>query len=259
MAEVNRLVDALALFLTGGASNRDPALSLGGAVSTTRVRGLGALIDGAGLIPGIRIDNAFPASGEGSAELKVDPAGSLIFTPPGASAGAAVAIAAGESKIVAGTDANKALRVFRESGLRFTGLMKIKLVFSLNGVFGQASLSNADRLAGRTTYRAILLHAPSRYPVAAIKLWLPPIACSQATFSLATETTLTSAIQSVANETTAPAGLTWSEPRTEATALRVPPVGAGRYMGLWIRRVVPGGATVTPRENVQLAMSYRGV
>ena len=58
MAEVNRLVDALGLFYTGGPTNTDPNASLGGARSSSRLRGLRGILEYP--IPAIRIDNVFP-------------------------------------------------------------------------------------------------------------------------------------------------------------------------------------------------------
>jgi len=80
VAEVERLVDGLGLFLSGGASNVNPDLSLGGVGSSARVYGLGAILSD--VIPAIRIDNVFPACGEGTAYLTVDPNGDIFFTPP---------------------------------------------------------------------------------------------------------------------------------------------------------------------------------
>ena len=50
-------------------------------------------------------------------------------------------------------------------------------------------------------------------------------------------------IQSIANDTTAPTGVTWSGAITSATGLTLATLGAGTTYGLWIHRQIPAGAT----------------
>lgn len=257
MPLVNRLVDGLQLFLTGGASNANPDLSLGGAASSVRVRGLGAIV--ANPIPSIRVDNVLPANGEGDATLSVDLSGDLVYTPPGGPPGAPVAVGEGESAIVAGSASNKALRVYREAGLGLPlgSLMRLKLVDVLNGVFGHKNVSSAQRVAGVTTYRALMLRAPA-LAVTDLRLWFPPVVGLQAVYSLAVEVPVSGSIQTIANETTAPTGRTWVTPTSEGGSVVVDSIDAAGRLGLWIRKVFPPGGTVSSRENVQLAMKFRG-
>lgn len=255
MAEVNRLVDALGLFLSGGASNLDPNASLGGVASSTRVRGHGAKVGDT--IPSIRIDNVFPACGEGDASLLIDAAGDLVFTPPGVVAGTPVTIADGESKILSGVDSNKAIRVFREAGLASVGLMDLKFVDAMNGVLAHGDVTDAQRAAGVTTYRALMLTAQGPFGVIDIRLWLPPVSGAQATYSMGTEVAVGSTIQIIADEFTAPAAVVFSSPTTEGAALVIPAISPGDFVGLWIRKTFPIG-TVAAQEDVQLAMKYLG-
>lgn len=254
--EVGKGADALGVFLTGGASNSNPDASLGGVMSGVRNRGLGPIF---GLkIPGLRIDNVYPASGEGDAYLYLSPDGEVIYVPPDGLEGEAVAINEGESKVVTGEDPDKAVRIFREAGLGFPPgkRMDAKLVTALNGALAHGNVSSAQRVAGVTTYRAIMLYGQGS--VSNIRLWLPPVAGAQATFALALENAVGGAIQTIASETTAPVGVSFSTPTTEAAALRVSSLSQGGAVGLWIRRVFPAAGAVDPRENVQLAMAFRG-
>lgn len=256
MSEANRLIDGLGLFLTGGASNTNPDDSLGGVRSSARVRGLGAIVSKA--IPALRIENVFPACGEGDAEIQINSDGDLVFYPPGdAVGGDPVTIAAGETKILAGADDDQAVRVSRVAGFDFSGLMQMKLVNAMNGVLGQSNVNDAARQAGSTTYRALMLHAPGLYGVIDIRLWMPPVPAAQAVYSLAVEDLVAGAIQTLADETTAPAGVAWVTPTTEGSALTIPGISPGASKGLWIRRVFPPGH-VAPREAVQMAMKFRG-
>ena len=255
MSEINVAVDALGLFLNGGASNRDPDLSLGGVASSTRIRGLGAIVDRP--IPAIRIDNVYPACGEGTATLAVDASGDLVFTPPGDSAGTPVSIVAGESKVLSGADTTKAIRVFRESGLAFPSNTTSTLTFvnALNGVMSMANVTNAQRLAGVTTYRSFMLFAQGAIGVGAFRLWTPSVGGSQAAYELGFEVPVGNAIQTIADELTAPAGVAFASHTTELGALTPPPIGSGVYMGVWLKRIFPVG-TVALKEDFQLAMKF---
>lgn len=248
--EADRGPDALAWFLTSNST------SLGGARSTVRARGLAALV--LTKVPALRIDNVHPACGEGDAVLKVTGEDTVSFTPPDGDEGDEVTIPEGQSKVVAGLDANKAIRVYREAGLPLSllGAMNLKLVMAMNGVIAQSNLTSAQRAAGRTTYRAVMLHAPAD-EVRNIKLWLPPVVGAQATYSIGTEVAVSHAIQTITDEATAPTGIVWASPTTEGAALSITKLAAGASLGLWIRRVFPPG-NVAAVETVQLACKFEG-
>lgn len=256
MTALGRGVDALGIFLTGGAANRDPAASLGGAPSATRALGLGRGAQAA--IPGLSLQHAFPANGEGAGTLAVGADAAVMWTPPGAAAGAAVAVAVGETRLVEGADPNRALRVAREAGLRWSGVATVNLVSSMNGALGQADLTSAQRAAGRTTYRAFALRAIGDARVAELRLWLPPVAGAQAAWSLAAERPVADAVQAIADEATAPAGLVFAAAPSQAQAIYIPFIDPGAWVGLWIRRAWPAAGTLAARELVDLTVAHMG-
>jgi len=235
--------DALQWFLTAA-----------GARTSVRIRGLGAIVTRN--IPSMRVDNVLPACGEGSASLVVDANDDLIFTPPDGDAGDPVTVPEGQSRVLQGLDPNKAIRVYREAGLPYTGIMEMSFVDIFNGAIAQGNLTSAQRAAGHTTYRSMMLFAPAD-EVRDIKLWVPTLA-SQASWSLGTETPVAGVIQTTANETIAPTGIVWSTPTTEGTALSIPLLAAGAQLGLWIRRVFPPAGIVAARELVQLSSKFQG-
>jgi hypothetical protein len=252
-------VDGLGLYLTGGSSNTDPDLSLGGVISSKEVRGLGPIISNP--IPAMRIDQVMAANGEGIGLLSADASGDLTYTPPGGSAGSSVSIAAGETKIVSGADVNKALRVFRESGLSMVqtlGGAALNLRIAMNGVLAQANVANADRVAGLATYRALMLSAHGPFGVLRVRIWLPPVAGLQSTFAIGLDPVIGSPIQTIVDEETAPIGVSFSSPTTEGAALTVQVIGPGNPRGLWIRRTFPAAGVVSALEKVQMALKYEG-
>lgn len=260
MSEAGRGVDALDLVYTGGSSNTDPAASLGGAPSTTKLRGLGTLLTSP--ISAIRIDQARMGQlSEGTGSLKTNEDGDLLYTPPGGSVGSAVAIAADESKVVSGSDGEAGLRVFRESGLPYPNnrTCTITAVTMLHGALSHGPVSDLERQAGVTTYRAIMLYAQGDYEVINVNLWCPAVAGAQATYSLALEEPDSAGeIQTIANQWTEPSGVSWSTPTSEGTALELGTIDAGFYYGLWIRRVFPSSGTVSAKEDFQLHIRYDG-
>lgn len=256
MSATGRGVDALGVYLTGGSSNTDPAASLGGAISSRRVFGQGFIPSPP--IPGVRIDHLFAANGEGEGELAINASGALTWTPPDDEAGTAVTIAAGESAIVAGSDVNKAVRVSRESGLKFTGVSPVECVSAMNGVLGQTDLTSAQRVAGRTTYRAIALKAIGDNRVAELRVWMPPVSGAQATWSIAVETPVAGSVQTIGAEATDPTGLAFVAATSSATALYLPFISAGDWVAVWIKRVFPALGVLAARELVDFSFSYMG-
>ncbi len=248
-------VDALGLYLTGGVSNADADLALGGIRSTIESRAMTAIITDP--IPAIRIDNIFPNNGEGTAQLEVV-AGQLVYTPPGGSAGTPLTIVAGETKTISGVDIEKALRVKREAGFAFEGTSSLKLVFNFNGALGMKNVPNADRVAGETYYRAFMLRSHGSFSVIDIKLWLPPVGGTQAVYAIGIEAAVGETIQTIADELTAPAAVVFTSPTTEGTALNVANISAGSNTGLWIRKVFPAAGSVDLQEDIKLAIQFKG-
>jgi hypothetical protein len=257
---VGRGPDALGLYLTGGASNTDPDASLGGVPSSVSVRGLGAIL-GARRIPAIAVRNVFPACGEGDALLEVDSTGTaLLFTPPDGLVGPAFPVGEGETAIIHGSDVNKAIKVYREAGLSMAaGLaMDLALKIALNGVLSQGNLTSAERAAGKTSYRALMLSAHGDYDVTSIAIWFP--SSGQSTWSVGAETPDSNGnLQTIPNETTAPSGVSWTTPVSESGALTIATLAKGETLGLWIRRVFPASGVVAPQENVQMTFRFDSV
>jgi hypothetical protein len=54
------------------------------------------------------------------------------------------------------------------------------------------------------------------------------------------------AIETIANETTAPAGVTWNTGITAASGLQIGTMASNQQVGIWIWRQIPAGAIVSP-------------
>ncbi len=245
--------DGLGLFLSGGASNLNPSACLGGAISSKAVKGMAPAYTSP--VQGLVIENASPDNGEGSGSILIDTAGDATYTPPGGSAGSAVAIAAGERKILTGADPDKYVRVFRESGKVWSGTAKFRLADMLNGVISMSDVDDADRQAGEVHYRGIFLKALEN--VQDINVWITTT--GQAAYALASETPGGGAIQTIADEETAPAAVSWVSAVTRNTAISLGHLLITETMGLWVRRTFPAAGNAAPKEQVIFNLEFKGV
>lgn len=173
MPPCNSKADALGFYLTGaasdGAAQPDPNAALGGYRSNHESRALGALV-GDPIAP-VSVDMPLGANATGGASIR----GSgdvLYYTPPDGTEGDGVSIADGQTKLLEGQDANKAVRVSRDGAIDLDGTMTLDLVQPFNDVLGMDNVTDAERLAGSDAYRAWMLRAHGDYGVLDIAVWI---------------------------------------------------------------------------------------
>lgn len=243
--------DMTALYLSGGAANNRASASLGGLISSRLVMGMVPQYDV--VVPGVIVEDATPENLEGEATIAItnDVA---VYTPPDGNAGEGVTVAAGERKILYGADKTKAIRLYRPAGYLFSGVARFKLVDALNGVLGMGNVSHAHRISGATHYRAFFVKAID--DVNAVKLWVTTT--GQSTYSLAYESPVSGAIQTIANETTSPTGRTWVDAVSQGTALSLGSLTEGQIVGVWIRRVFPPAGVMASKEMMSLHLQHLG-
>ncbi len=252
MSEAYTGLDLLGMFLSGGASNLLPSASLGGLISSKLIRGMSPIYTVP--VQGLIVEDATPENGEGTASISIS-GNNATYTPPGGSAGSAVAIAAGQRKLLTGVDDTKAVRIFRESGKTFSGIATFELVDMLNGVVGMSDVPDADRQAGSVTYRALFLKALGN--TEDILAWITTD--GQAAWALATEEPESDdTIQTISDEDTAPGGVAWVEAVSEGTAIDIGNLLEDEIIGLWIRRTFPAVGTVATEEQVNFHLQFGG-
>lgn len=101
-------------------------------------------------------------------------------------------------------------------------------------------VTTEEATAGDTEYRAIDIKNDSPTDnIQSAVVWLNNQA-SYSTMSIAHDGTAT---QSVATESTAPSGLTWSTGTTRSTGVSLGNMGVGTKKRLWFKREIPAGAT----------------
>lgn len=250
--DINTGADGLALYLSGGASNVNPSAALGGVISSQLIKGMSAVYTSP--VQGLMIEDASPDNGAGTASISIDSDGDATYTPPGGSAGPAVTVAAGARKILTGADTDNYVRVYRQSGMTWSGTAEFSLVDMLTGVFSMSDVNDADRQAGEVHYRGSFLKA--RENVQDIAAWITTD--GQAAYALASETPVADEIQEIANEETAPTSVSWVNAVTRATAISLEHLLTDATIGLWIRRTFPAVGTVAPKEQVTLNLEFKG-
>lgn len=106
-------------------------------------------------------------------------------------------------------------------------------------------VSSAEAAAGDVEYRLVYVHnAHGTLSYQSAKTWVQtqtPSADTEVAIGLAAAG-LNATETAVANENTAPAGVTFSAPTDFAGGLSLGTIPAGQHYGVWIRRTVTAGA-----------------
>lgn len=108
--------------------------------------------------------------------------------------------------------------------------------------------TSAEAAAGRTEYRCIYLkNTHASITGTAVKVWIKtntPGADTAITIGLGAAA-VSGTETAVANETTAPSGVTFSTAADEANALAIADLAPGATRALWVKLVVNAGAAAT--------------
>lgn len=123
-------------------------------------------------------------------------------------------------------------------------------------------ISGAENAALTVDYRCIFIHnsnAANAYQNAV--MYLSAEVAGGATVAIGVDTTAASAVGSataqaltIANETTAPAGVTFSSPTTLGTGIALGTIPSGSVRAVWIRRTAANTAALSG-DGVTLALS----
>ena len=108
-------------------------------------------------------------------------------------------------------------------------------------------VSGAEHTAGRVEYRAIYVHnAHGSLALTGAVVWIQSdTSGADSDLSIAVGTAAVNGTeQTIANETTAPTGVTWSDAAiSRATGLALGDLPAGQHKAVWIRRTITAGST----------------
>jgi hypothetical protein len=120
------------------------------------------------------------------------------------------------------------------------------------------NVSSAEAAAGSTEYRGFYVkNNHGTITLTSAKIWISSLTSStgdEFDIAIADEAKNTT-IETIANETTAPVGPTFSRPTTSGTALAIADLAAGEYRGVWIRRTVTAGASSVANNTGTLSVA----
>ena len=129
----------------------------------------------------------------------------------------------------------------------------------LNGLFDQ--VSSAEAAAGDVEYRCIYVANTGTTTAQGAKLWIQantPNSDNQIAIALGDEG-VNGVAETVANESTAPSGETFSEPASEGAGLSLGNLAQNDEYPVWIRRTINAGAAADASEAFNLRVSYEYV
>lgn len=132
---------------------------------------------------------------------------------------------------------------------------------TLNALFDD--ISGAENAANTVDYRCIFIHnSNGANALQNAVMWLSSEVAGGASIAIGADTTAASAIGSasqqaltVANETTAPAGVTFTSPTTAGAGISLGTIPAGSCKAVWVRRTAANSAAL---NNDGVTFSVQG-
>lgn len=230
---------------------------LGGAVGASQI--LSQVGTGLTTLTGATIVDA-AGNNTGAGSLIFNSSGTtLTWTPPGGSAGPAVDVSADGTYAIQGANAGGVLII----GIVAANLPgsntsnSIEISGLANQIFDDISKDESD--VGMTDYRLIYIKNDSVDAKKAVKVWIGSNATGEDSVSIGLDPAGVSAAGAIiADELTAPSGVTFSAPSTDASALTIGTLVSADYYGIWIKRLVPPEVTTAvPEDTFSLAFSAK--
>ncbi len=241
----------LELRLSGGASNADPNAALGGVRSSYKV--LSKSGTGISNITGVTVDDA-PGSADGAGTLAFTASGkTLTWTPNGGTAGSPISLT-GDGRYAIPGSAGYLFVTVVDASLPVTDQNDTITVTQLaNQLFDD--ISKTESYAGDTEYRCFYLYnAHSTDPFVGAKIYISTQTTGADDIAIGKDPagvgdgSTSGVATTIANEGTAPTGVTFSAPANIGSAISIGQLNAGQSAAVWEKRTVPA-ATVTSTSN----------
>ena len=245
----------LSWYLSGGSANADPDLALGGAKGAQ----IGAQTV-TGSMLGVSIDRSEGnATGGGSLTYSLDNS-TLQWATAGQSAGDAVDVTAnGEYVLFSGTSGYLVVTVTASLLPASNDAQVITIAQPRNNLFDD--ITKDESFDGDTEYRCFYVwndHATDALIECATYIATQPVGSDSIEIGLDGGGVGTTDAVTVSDESTAPAGVTFSTPANSAGAIAIGDIPAGEGFALWVKRNVPS-RTLTGSQNdtLQIAIEVR--
>lgn len=235
-----------------GKSQRDQRDSIGGFRSGVKLQSM--TWDCNDPMIGMEIIAVGAMNGRGTGTLEATDANTVRWCSPGGVFGTAVSIAKGEEKYLYDFEGNAWIQVRRISDLDLSGTHPVRVMDVYNNAIGFSNVPSADAVPGEVYYRAIIGTNNFDGPMVDLKVWLDSDANSG--IAIGYEAAVAGEIQSIANETTAPTGITWVTGTTSSTGISISALPSGESFGLWIRKIIAADSDPSPRELVHIHVQF---
>ena len=125
---------------------------------------------------------------------------------------------------------------------------------ALNNIYDDVDATEAS--AGDTEYRAIDVYNTGDATATSVEIYMSSATTSTDTqLDMGVESTHLNVTTSTANESTAPAAVTFAN-RTSGASLAIDSIPAAEYARVWLRRVVSASATNTSNDTGTIEVGY---
>jgi hypothetical protein len=235
----------LQLHHSGGAANEDPLNDLGGQISTaTNKEIISQISTPPALVTGVTIKNAF-ANQEGSGSLIWTSTTSLLaWKPYGQPVANGEIITADGLYLIGDTTGYLVVDVVLASLPATNKVDVLTVANNSQNVFD--IIGSALSLSGHNAYRGIYLkNTHSSITATDVTIWIDEQTEAGDYLQIgidpagAGDGTTTGVMTTIASETDAPAGVSFSIPVSKTTGIVIGSLLAGQVIGVWINRVVP--------------------
>lgn len=119
------------------------------------------------------------------------------------------------------------------------------------------TVSGAEGTAGDTEYRCVYVRNEAAQTLFGAVVFVPTNSANPAVdidIGLGTSA-VNGTEQTVANESTAPTSVTFSQPTTKGTGLSIGDMAANDFKAVWIRRTVGAGASATDSDTATITFA----
>lgn len=233
--------------LSGGAANTDPAAALGGAMSTAG----GGLIESQSITPdsalsGVTFEYGANNLTTSTGTLTYTASGTTLqWTPPGGSAGIAVNVGVDGTYTILDADSQRyiVVTVVAASLPGADATRTITVANNTNTLFDDIAV--ADSIAGDTEYRCFYVkNAHGSESMSNAVVWIDTQTPGADSISIGLDPAgAGGTATTIADENTAPSGVSFSAPSGSATGLDMGAIAAGQSYPVWVKRVVAAGTS----------------
>ena len=243
------------LRLSGGASNTDPAASLGGIISSETVKSQGL----SGTMAGVTlVDGSGNTAGNGTLTFTYNggTGRTLQWTPPGGSIGAAVVVDTDARYTLPGADDSQYIVVetVHTSLPGSDDSQTIAVTDLTNEIYDD--IDKTESYDGRIEFRCLYLINNGDDTAVDPRLYVASGPSGADSLTLGMDPAgLNGTPSAVPAETTAPAGVTFAAATDTATALAFGNLDPGEFYPFWLKRTVPAETqSGTASDVTQLAI-----